>query len=380
MKPARYIQFLLLLVLLAGAASCVREPDLHLHAEEAADFDMPTIDLRLDVFWAYDDAYDYRREWYYGWDERDRELFGDSIGYTEPHRFEVRRYYTYDDPRAPHSEVREHQVDGHTLRTDFDWGFWDLLAWNRIQTIDGLQSLVFDEQTTLDSVLATTGPSLQPSRYNAPAHTRAYYQPEALFAAYLEDVDINRSMEGFTYDPATHRYHRTIPLLLRPVTYIYLTQVILHHNRGRIASCDGTADLSSMARATCLNTQRAAREPVTVYYNVRLKTHCQMQGEDVDIVGGRLMTFGLPGLDPRAHAAPPPAARHYIDVCLQFNNGNDSTFVFDVTDQVRRRYLGGVVTVELDMDTIPPPGRRGGSAFDAVVRDYEDGGTHEFEM
>ena len=69
-----------------------------------------------------------------------------------------------------------------------------------------------------------------------------------------------------------------------------------------------------------------------------------------------------------------------MEVTMQFNNGNDSTFVFDVTDQVRRKYKGGVLTVELDMDTIPAPGRSGGSGFDAVVKDYEDGGTHVIEM
>ena len=58
----------------------------------------------------------------------------------------------------------------------------------------------------------------------------------------------------------------------------------------------------------------------------------------------------------------------------------DSTFVFDVTEQVRRRWRGGVITVELDMDTVPMPTRKGGSAFDAVVKDFEDGGTHEFDL
>ena len=72
--------------------------------------------------------------------------------------------------------------------------------------------------------------------------------------------------------------------------------------------------------------------------------------------------------------------RHYIDMNLQFINGMDSTLVFDVTDQVRRRYKGGVITIELDVDTVPMPTRRGGSGFNAVVLDTEDGGTYEFDM
>ena len=65
---------------------------------------------------------------------------------------------------------------------------------------------------------------------------------------------------------------------------------------------------------------------------------------------------------------------------MQCNNGMDSTFVFDVTDQVRERYKGGVITVELNVDDVPIPKRSGGSGFNAVVKETEDGGTWEFEM
>ena len=94
------------------------------------------------------------------------------------------------------------------------------------------------------------------------------------------------------------------------------------------------------------------------------------------------MTFGLPGHSPynisRANEVT-DQNRHFMDVNMQFNNGLDSTFVFDVTNQVRQRYRGGVITVELNLDTIPIPSRSGGSGFNAVVRDFDEE-THEFEM
>ena len=70
---------------------------------------------------------------------------------------------------------------------------------------------------------------------------------------------------------------------------------------------------------------------------------------------------------------------HFMDLKLLFNNGNDSTFVFDVTDQVRRYFRGGVITMELDMDTIRVPSASRGSGFDASVEDYKEE-THEFDM
>ena len=69
----------------------------------------------------------------------------------------------------------------------------------------------------------------------------------------------------------------------------------------------------------------------------------------------------------------------YLDVTMLFNNGMDSTFVFDVTEKVRRHWRGGIITVELDMDTVGIPSRSGGSAFDAVVKDFEEE-THEFDL
>ena len=172
-------------------------------------------------------------------------------------------------------------------------------------------------------------------------------------------------------------------MTLEPITYIYLTQVILHHNNRRVVGVDGSGNLSGFGRNTIVNTGIAGDDVITVHYYNRLKYNCEKDSELVDIVGGRLLTFGLCGQNANRITKREDVDdknSHYLDVTMQFNNGLDSTFVFDVTDQVRRRWKGGVITVELDMDTVRIPSRTGGSAFDAVVKDFEDGGTHEFEM
>ena len=366
--------------------SCSPEPPLHLYDAEQATFDIPIIDLDLEVYWDYDLAlginYDWQTEWNYGWDDEDRRIFGE-LGYTEPKVFNLRRYYTGDDPKRRHNSVYADQVEGTHFQATYEWGFWDILVWNQIETLDGVQSLIFDEQTSLDSVTAYTNQSMHPARYHAPRYVNAFYEPEPLFAAYDEDIEVSADLTGFVYDSLRNVYVKQLDMELNPITYIYLTQVILHHNNGRIAAIDGSANLSGMARTTNLNTGTAGNDAIAVSYGVRLKNDCQKGSETVDIVGGRLMTFGICGLRAngvtRADEVSDPH-RHYMDMTMQFNNGMDSTFVFDVTRQVRQRYKGGVITVELDLDTVPIPTRRGGSGFDAVVLDYEDGGTHEFEM
>ncbi len=382
---------MLLLVMLLPA--CEREPLLHLHRENHIQIDLPIIELELKIFWDYESnlgiPYDWQKEWYYGWDDEDRRIFGE-MGYQKPNVFHLRRYHTDSIPLAPHTSVLSDRVHGYKYTGEFKWGYWDLLTWNNIETIDGIQSLIFDEVTTLDSVTAHTNQTMHGSRYQAPRYTRSFYQPEALFSDYEQAIDVNRNLDGFVFDPVESVWIKEMEMLLEPRTYIYLTQVILHHNNGKIAAVDGNANLSGLARSSNLNTGIAGPDAITVHYNVRLKPDCDMNGELVDIIGGRLMTFGMCNINgSRAEATvrgddTEPSVydgnRHYMDVNMQFANGMDSTFVFDVTDQVRRRYKGGVLTVELDVDTIAPPSRSGGSGFDAVVKDYEDGGTHEFPI
>ena len=365
---------------------CTPEPPLHLYDAQEATMDLPMVDMDLEVYWDYEMdfgvEYHWEAEWYYGWDASDIEMFGE-IGYTTPSVFQVRRYYTGETPLAPHTGVIVDSIHGTHYQGMYDFGYWDLLLWNDIQTSDGVQSLIIDEDATLDSVTAYTNQSMHSSRYNAPRYTHAFYEPEPLFAAYEQAIEINRSLDGFVYDEDRNIWVRTLKMVLKPITYIYLTQVILHHNNGRISSIDGTADLSGMARSTTLNSGRAGNDAITVYFNAHLKKGCKKQDELVDIIGGRLLTFGICGIKANSISRASDvhdAHRHYMDFTMQFNNGIDSTFVFDVTDQIRNKYKGGVITVELDVDTIPIPTRSGGSGLDAVVQDYEDGGTHEFEM
>ena len=189
--------------------SCVREPDLHLHEGNDITMKLPEIKLNLDVMWnylfKYDVEYDWQSEWYYGWDETDKSLFGE-IGYTEPTAFDIRRYYNGKNPLASHTAPYKHYITGRTLSAKYDYGYWDFLAWNDIQTSDGVQSVRIDEASTYDYVTASTGQTMHPAAYNAPAYTRAFYQPEELFAGYEDQIDINENLDGFVYDEATHTW------------------------------------------------------------------------------------------------------------------------------------------------------------------------------
>ncbi|MBQ1797422.1 MAG: DUF5119 domain-containing protein [Prevotella sp.] len=385
-KTVRYAMTIVAAIVVMLSSSCRRNPDLHLWDWDNPVIDLPVVDLNLEVYWDYmlisGISYDWRTEWYYGWDEEDKLIFGE-LGYTQPTSFNLRRYYTGDTPLAPHDKVRQATVTGHSYSAHYDWGFWDILVWNDVHTLDGIQSLIFDETTSLDYVTAYTNQSMNMAPYHAPRYQNAFYEPEALYAAYEQAIEINRNLDGFVYDEKRDAWVRTLKMMLEPITYIYLPQVILYNNNGRITMVSGTSNLSGMARTTTLNTGVSGDEPVAVYFKMRMKKDKDKDGRKADIVGGRVMTFGICGQNAnriKSYEEVKDEHRHYLDVTMQFNNGMDSTFVFDVTNQVRRRYKGGVLTVELDMDTVPTPKRSGGSGFNAVVKDVEDGGTHEFEL
>ncbi len=388
-----------LVLVVLSLTGCEREPMLHLH-EEGTDINMqlPTVDLELSVLWDYhfdyDVAYDWQSEWLYGWDDADVSLSG-ILGYTEPQAFELRRYFTGDVSLGTHTAPYKHYLTDKFLSARYDFGFWDFLAWSDIQTPDGVQSVRIDETSTYDHVTASTGQTLIPSRYNAPRYTHAFYQPEELFAGYEGGVEINRNLDGFTFDEERNCWTRRLEMQLQPVTYIYLVQVILHHNNRTqriVTSIDGNANFSGMSRSVNLNTGVTGPDPITVNFNMRMKQDVMgKQQEKVDIIGGKVLTFGIPNLNPtkvntRAYSEAMTKVmeadkdnRHYVDLTMQFYNGKDSTFVFDVTDQVRRLYRGGVITIDLDMDKVPIPSSSGGSAFNAVVKDYEQR-EWEFDM
>lgn len=400
MKEINKIRYVPLCLVLGCAAmmSCQRDPMLYLH-EEGKDLtvEIPIVNFDLPVIWDYQleygVEYDWKAEWQYQWDATDEMLFG-KLGYTEPSTFNIRRYFTGDTPNGPHGSPYKHSVSERYLSASYEFGYWDILAWTDIHTSDGIQSVTIDESSN-DEVIAYTNETMVSAPHYSTRFTRAFYQPEEFFAGYEKAININKNLDGFVFDADRNSWVRNLTMSLQPMTYIYLMQVILHHNNrnGRIITAiDGNANLSGMARSVVLNTGVTGSDAITVNFDMRLKKDQAMQdGTKCDIVGGKVVTFGIPKINPsslstRSYEESLKAVgkadlnnRHYFDVTMQFSNGKDSTFVFDITDKVRKLYRGGVITIELDMDTIPVPNRNGGSGFDAVIKDFEEK-QWEFDM
>lgn len=360
--------------------ACKREPVLHLHRDALLELKL-SAQLKLQAVWQYDFGYDYTKDWHYGWDEADLSIFG-PMGYPDFRGFDMRQYYLGYYPGQAHTSVRQYQSDNEFITISCDEGYHDLLAWNKLQTQQGVQSIVFTE--TLDEVSAQTRRNvmLRDNTYPGTKDNYNYNQPEALFCNYTRDFEISGNPQEYSWDEENHCWFKKVEMELQPVTYIYLTQIILHNNKGRIDGIDGSCSLSAMSKGVSLNTCITMNDAITVDYYSRLKREISLGDEKVDIIGGRVMTFGICNTNPSKVTKAEElgtAHRHYMDVNMVFNNGLDSTLVFDVTNQVRRLYKGGVITIDLDVDKIKIPDRPGGSGFDAVVKAPDDE-QYEFEI
>ena len=162
------------------------------------------------------------------------------------------------------------------------------------------------------------------------------------------------------------------------MTYIYLFQIRLLNNRGRVTGSIGGAALTGMADDVCLPTKMNATSTASVPMNVYIN-----KDDDPDLMGARVLTFGLPGCNPadEASVAAAPAGTHYLVVNVCFATGNFKNIRIDVTEQVRALPTGGVITLELDVDDFPPeltdPPITGGGGFNPLITNWEiiNGGT-----
>ncbi|MCR4603538.1 MAG: hypothetical protein K5683_08425 [Prevotella sp.] len=379
------IYSLLVMLVSVQVTSCI-EPPLHLPGQQLLT-EMPAVETRLNVVWNVDA--DWTTDWYYGWDLKDDSIWG-SIGYPEPTSYQIRRYFTGEDPNGAHNDVDAFSIVGTSFRRFFNFGFYDMLIWSDIDSKDGTQVLVINERP--DSVTATTTGSRGLSRSVSRLVGNTEYidtmsvfglknQPEIFYAAYPKDIYISRNLDDYIFDPTENIYIKKIEAQLQPLVYIYLVQIILVNNDGRIKGSNGNAAMSSMASGTNVNTGHTNNSPTIVYFNTRLKRNLVAAGQPCDIIGGKFTTFGLCDMEPYTrtgsqYTGSRSALKNYLFFDLVFSNDGEKTYYIDVTQQLQTHAHGGVVTIYLDCSQLTPPDdpkeKGTGSLFIPTVEDYDD--------
>ncbi len=328
--------------------------------------DLHLCDTLLSEVWGIDSAA-WSCQWHYGWDSKDRKLWG-PIGYTRPDSYEA-LFMTLDQSHQILSSEQE-TVNATTFRHSFPKGTNGLLVWSNVSTSQGVQSLeINDEQpAVVEATSATAGKNKTGDLVS--------YAPDIFYQGSIRDILITgQSTDYDYYDNGLKEWVKHLDVELTPMVDIYLTQIIIFNNNNRIYALNGDAVISNFARSVCVNDRIPGSEATAIAFPMRIKRNISITTDDktTDIIGGRFTTFGL--------CPAQKQLRNRLSINLTFSNQKDSTFTFDLTTQVQARPKGGILTVELDMDTIrSPSGTGGGSTFDPWVKEYSDSITRYFDI
>lgn len=367
---------LVMMIFMTAFTGCERKP-LYLAQRGTLNVDVSVYNIQLDLLWGVD----WKTEWQYMWDES---LHG-PLGYSEPSGVranvfsltESNERFKYTTRNLPKSGGRVNL----TTRQSYDMVFFN----------NDTEYILFYSDDANDYLYATTRSNAKTAYTRAYAH---YNQPDQLFGTFLHDLYVTDDPDAYTihYDANGYPYYLyNITASLTPYTFIYLCQVMLLNNNDeegkRIIGCNGiSADglaggVDLFTRVTdSLNLVAITQEdvkPIQANRPLRLPDGTQTEG---DIFAARIMTWGIPGIDPlekiMARTVVQPQDSIEVGIGLTLRNGNVYSIQRNITELIKRKPAGGVITIVIDTAEIPDSiigeKPKPGGGFDASVDNWEN--------
>ncbi len=369
MKKRRIISLLCATVILA--AGCSFEPMLWLRTAVNAAFIMQA-KININLMWQIN----WETKWTFRWNA----AVNGPLGYTEPEGMRVHVYnIDADGEHKYHSEINFY---GTTADIPVFYGTYDLLFHNNdsevllFRTAEGSDEI--ESYTRVFSRgLRESAPVLTPTQKEAvrsdvkgPEEEPVALMPDGLFSLFDEKHVITDNLSE--YDFIDGKYVIRIEGELIPRTFIYLIQVHLLNNGDRVVGSPSGAALTGVAESVNLCTGMTSSETVSVPMDMLFDA-------ENDMFGAKMFTYGIPGCNPYDDASVAASvSNHFLVINVMYGNGTYKNIRVDVTDQIRALPLGGVVTLDVDVNDFPPDGGTpGGGGFDPLIDDWheETGGT-----
>ena len=368
MTLRRFIPALIALALLGG---CTIEPPLHLRKAVATNVVLQTR-VSTDIMWQLN----WQAQWNYVWQT---ELYG-PLGYTAPTRMRM-HVYTIDDggQRKSHNVYNFNGLEG---TADIFVGYHDLLFHNNDSEVN-----LFRSDDDLSDISAYS--RIISSGIKTSTMVKTLEQKAMATKADIDDTEINESVtfmpdELFTLCKPNYyisddleyvngKYVLRIQGELKPATFIWLFQIKFVNNYGRVIGSMSGAALTGMAYSVNMASGFTDETTVTVPMDVHIN-----KTEDPDMMGARVLSFGIPGCNPYdgASVAAAPQGKHWFVLNVNFSTGTYKNIRIDVTDQIRALPTGGVIQLEVDVDDFPPeetdPPVSGGGGFNPLVGDWNE--------
>lgn len=287
----------------------------------------------------------------------------DAFGSTSGHNiYNFAGESTLLDVFVGYHDFLFHNNDSEAILFRSDGDFADINAYTRIIS-SGLRasSQVF--------TMAHKAQGLQTRADEDEINEPVALQPDDFFSVYVPHYYISDNLDDYVYENG--RYVLKLEHELNPVTFIYLFQVKLLHNEGRVVGSSAGAALTGVAGGANLMTRTSYSSTVSIPMNVYMD-------RNQDMLGAKVYCFGIPGCDAYdpASVAAAPDGKHYFVLNISYINGTYRNIRIDVTDEVRALPLGGVIPLEIDVDDFPPEGSSGSGGFNALVNDWNDDGGY----
>ena len=363
-------------LLLASLFMGCERKDLYLAQRGTLSVDVSVYDIQLELLWGAD----WQTRWQYRWDES---LFG-PIGYTQPTGVRANVYTISQINQRVKYTTRNLPKQGGkvslTTNTTYDMVFYN----------NDTEYILFATDDSTYYYATTRG------NVRAP-YTRGYSnynQPDQLFGTYLHDLYVTDDPDAYVVEEAADGsliYVFNVEASLTPYTYIYLCQVMLLNNKDdnglRVQGAEGLT-VSGLAGGVDLFTRTTdsthivaiTQEDVKPLQEDRSLTLPDGTTSEGDIFAARLMTWGLPGIDPleRSRTRVPIVTDDSTTIALglKLRNGSVYSVERNITEQIKQYPAGGIITVVIDAAEIPDSIIGGkpkpGGGFDASVDDWEN--------
>ena len=372
MTGSRLIRTIALAVVIIAAAGCTIEPILHLRKAVRAQVAV-TPKINVDVMWQINWA----ANWTFNWNVA---TLG-PVGYTIPTSMRM-HVFTQGPDGDPVAHV-VHNFVGDEAQMEVFVGTHDLLFHN-----NDSEAILFKQESDFAHVhsytrkvangikastrILTVAQKLAATKADDDEQVETLLDepvnltPDGLFSLYDPNQVISDNLDD--YELVGNKYILRIEGELNPSTYIYLFQLKLVNNDGRVIGSAGGAALTGMAQGVDLMTRETWTETASYLMDVYMD-------KEQDMLGAKVYTFGVPGCNPydAASVAAAPAGEHYLVLNVSYVNGSYRNISIPVTDDIRSLPTGGVITLELDVNDFPPDESAGGSGgFEALIGGWDE--------
>ena len=336
---------LLVLLLMLGFSACTDMHDPLLHMAGKLEV-KPEVEqnVKLDMLWQTD----WQSKWQVDWDTSTK----GELGYTKPETYHY-SYYSAETGEL----VGQRDAASESSRLDLGFGKYKLFTYTK--DYENLRIATSDDYHTVTATAIPDNYSELPD--SLAKKLTVYEMPDEIFSMY-GDITISGNLDDYVYVPEEDIYLLKIQAQLEPRVFIYLVQVELVNNKGRIKS-SSTFTVSGLAKSVNLMTGEPGSESVAHQFSSvfqekggeeEAKTRAESSTGDA-LIGGRFTTFGR------------PSGSNEPNMCylvVRFSNGARACIPFDITDQIKELPKGGVINLQIDVDKVKVDTGGGGWSID----------------